>query len=212
MQEIFGVPVSVLNDANAAVLGECFAGQAKGIKHVLMVTLGTGVGGGVVVDGRVLCGTRGIAGELGHFTLYQDGLPCACGKRGCYENYASTTALLQTARQVTGDSALDGRAVFKRAKEGDRLMLDVLNRWIDDIAAGITGLIHIFNPQMVLIGGGVSVQEELLIAPIRERVCSTVMPRFTEKLQIERASLGNNAGMIGAVMFYLNQNHSSETK
>ena len=203
MEAAFGVPVFALNDANAAALGECFAGRAKGIDNVLMVTLGTGVGGGIVLGGKIFGGTRGIAGELGHFTLYQDGIPCPCGKRGCYESYAATTALVRRAIEVTGEADMNGRIIFARAAEGDKAMLAVLDAWIEDIAAGLSGLVHIFNPQMVLIGGGVSSQEALLIAPLRARVMQLVMPRFAECLRLEAATLGNDAGMIGAAKFFL---------
>ena len=203
MEAAFGVPVFALNDANAAALGECFAGRAKGVQNVLMVTLGTGVGGGIVLGGKIFGGTRGIAGELGHFTLCQDGPRCPCGKRGCFESYAATTALVRRAKEATGEADMNGRIVFSRAADGDQAMLAVLSAWIDDIAAGISGLVHIFNPQMVLIGGGVSAQEALLIAPLRERVLRSVMPRFAEGLRLEAATLGNDAGMIGAARFYL---------
>lgn len=197
----FGVPVFALNDANAAALGECFAGRAKGVDNVLMITLGTGVGGGIVLGGKIFGGTRGIAGELGHITLYADGVPCACGSRGCYESYAATTALVRLAKAATGETEMNGRIIFSRAAQGDAQMLAILERWIGDIAAGVVGLVHTFNPQMVLIGGGVSTQETLLIAPLRERIIRTVMPRFAECLQVEAATLGNDAGMIGAAKF-----------
>ena len=203
MESEFGVPVFALNDANAAALGECFAGRAKGMENVLMVTLGTGVGGGIVLGGRIFGGTRGIAGELGHIPLYADGIPCACGSRGCYESYAATTALVRLAKEATGESEMNGRIIFSRAAQGDKLMLDILDRWISDISAGLVGLVHTFNPQMVLIGGGVSSQEELLIRPLRARVLKTVMPRFAEGMQLEAATLGNDAGMIGAAKFCL---------
>ena len=203
LETALGVPVCALNDANAAALGECFTGRARGMENVLMITLGTGVGGGIVLGGKIFGGTRGIAGELGHFTLYQDGAPCPCGKRGCFESYAATTALVRRAQEITGEAALDGRAIFARAAAGDPVMHDALNGWIEDIAAGISGLVHIFNPQMVLIGGGVSAQEELLIAPLRRRVLAQVMPRFAEGLRVEAATLGNDAGLIGAAKFYM---------
>ena len=206
----FHVPAHVLNDANAAALGEAFTGSAKDMQHVLMLTLGTGVGGGIILNGKIFGGTRGIAGELGHFTLYQDGVPCSCGKRGCFEQYASTTALVKKAKKETGETDLNGKIIFERAASGDRTMLKILDSWIDDIAAGITGLVHIFNPQMILIGGGVSAQEELLIAPLREKVLSGVMPRFAEGLRIERASLSNDAGIIGAAKFFLDRSSKTE--
>lgn len=196
-----GVPVWALNDANAAVLGECAAGAAQGMRNVLMLTLGTGVGGGAIVEGRLLGGMRGIGGEMGHFTLYQDGVPCACGKRGCFESYAATTALVRLCEEATGREGLNGRIIFEEISRGDEALRGALDRWLDDVAAGITGLVHIFNPEMVLIGGGVSTQEELLIAPLRARVLAGVMPRFAQGLRIERAALGNDAGLIGAVRF-----------
>lgn len=204
LEKEFGLPVFVLNDANAAALGESFVGAARGVKNVIMITLGTGVGGGIIIGGEVFGGTLGIAGEMGHFTLYQDGPYCPCGKRGCYESYASTTALVSRAQDAAGEN-LDGRAIFERAKAGNAIMLQVIDAWIDDIAAGITGLVHIFNPQMVLIGGGVSAQEELLIRPLRERVLSLAMPRFAECLRLERAMLSNDAGLIGAAKFYMDR-------
>ncbi len=203
MEQIFGVPVFALNDANAAALGECFAGRARGVENVLMITLGTGVGGGIVLGGKIFGGTRGIAGELGHIPLYADGIPCTCGSRGCYESYAATTALVRLAKEATGEEEMNGRIIFARAAEGDEVMLSILDRWISDIAAGIVGLVHTFNPQMVLIGGGVSTQENLLINPLRERILKTAMPRFAEGLQIEAATLGNDAGMIGAAKFFM---------
>ena len=199
LEKQFGVPVWVLNDANAAALGECFLGAGQGFRDVLMITLGTGVGGGLVLNGRIYGGARGLAGELGHFTLYQDGMPCPCGKRGCFESYASASALVRRAGMTSG------KAVFAAVEAGDEKAAQALDRWLDDVAAGLTGLIHIFNPQLVLIGGGVSVQEELLMKPLREKVMSTVMPRFGENLLFRRATLGNDAGMLGALRFWLDQ-------
>ena len=203
MEAEFGVPTYCLNDANAAVLGECFIGRGTGYDNVLMITLGTGVGGGIVIGGKIFGGTRGIAGELGHFTLYQNGIPCPCGKVGCYESYAATTALVRRAKEATGEAELNGRIIFERAHAGDKTMLNVLDGWIADIAAGITGPVHIFNPQLVLIGGGVSAQEKLLIEPLRKKVLSTLMPRFAEGLQLESATLANDAGLIGAAKFFM---------
>jgi len=198
----FGVRVTAINDANAAVLGEAYAGAAKGAKDVVMITLGTGVGGGVICGGKLMRGRRGIAGEMGHFTLYQDGEKCTCGKRGCYENYASVTALVRRAQRATGETGLNGRVIFSRAQAGDEKMLKVLDGWMEDIAAGLSGLIHIFNPEVVLIGGGVSAQEELLMKPLREKVLKQSMACFADGLRIERAKLGNDAGMIGAGVHY----------
>ncbi len=204
-EEAFGVPVWVLNDANSATLGECFTGRAKGLQHVIMLTLGTGVGGGIVQHGRVYQGAQGIAGELGHFPLYNGGLRCGCGKLGCFEAYASTGALVRRVQAATGEDELNGRVIFARAESGEQVICDELSKWIDDIAAGIVGLIHIFNPEMVLIGGGVSMQEKLLMVPLRQRVLEQVMPSFAYGLRVERATLGNDAGLIGAGRYWHDQ-------
>lgn len=211
MNERYGVPCIAINDANAAALGECFAGRARGYKNVVLVTLGTGVGGGIIIDSGIYGGTSGIAGEIGHFTLYQDGPPCACGKKGCFEMFASTSALTRQARQLTGETELDGKEIFRRAALRDPSMLSLLDRWTDDISAGISGLVHIFNPEMILIGGGVSAQKELLIEPLRKKILDQTMPRFAEKLHIEAASLGNDAGMIGAAAYWLQTFRQSGT-
>ena len=198
MRAAFGVPVRVANDANAAALGECIAGAGRGFSDVLMVTIGTGVGGGLVLGGRLYGGSRGIAGEIGHFTLYQDGIPCSCGKRGCYECYASAAALVRAAKAACGEEKMDGREIFRRVSAGDHVMKAVLEHWMQDVAAGITGLVHILNPQAVIIGGGVSGQKELFIDPLRGMILNGAMPRFTEYLQVLQAQLGNTAGLIGA--------------
>lgn len=203
LERALGVPVWALNDANAAALGECFTGRGRGCRNVVLITLGTGVGGGLVLDGKLYGGAREIAGELGHFTLYQDGPECPCGKRGCFEHYASVTALIRRAHAAAPGTEWNGRRIFAHAAQGDAVMLRVLDEWIGDVAAGITGLVHIFNPEAVLVGGGVSTQEELLMAPLRRRVLQGVMPRFAESLRVEAATLGNDAGMIGAVRFFL---------
>ena len=209
LEAAFGKESWALNDANAAVLGECFTGAARGLKDVLMVTLGTGVGGGVVTGGRLLEGRRGIGGELGHMPLRAGGPPCPCGLTGCYESYASVTALVRRCEEASGLSGLDGRRIFRLVSEGNRYLANALNGWIRDVAAGLCGLVHLFNPEMVLVGGGVSTQEDLLIRPLREAVLSQVMPRFREGLRLERASLGNDAGIVGAVRFWLDRHQSA---
>lgn len=206
LRKEYRVPVSVLNDANAAALGECLFGAGRGKRCVVMVTLGTGVGGGVVINGQVLGGATGLAGEIGHLTLHAGGAQCSCGRRGCMECYASTKALVARAMQLTGEKGLDGRSVFGRAAEGDKRMLDLIGLWTDDIAEGASGLVHIFNPDLLLIGGGVSAQEELLMRPLREKIFQRVMPEFRRCLSVERAALGNDAGLYGALGFLLEEN------
>ena len=198
----FHLPVTVANDANCMCLGEVWVGGAKGYTDVIGVTLGTGVGGGILTGGRLLEGARGLGGELGHFRLHAgDGLLCTCGAVGCWERYASTTALVRGAHAID-PKLTDGRAIFAAAAAGDPKVLALIDRWTDEIAQGLAGLVHIFNPQLILIGGGVSAQERFLIEPVAEKVRRSVMPAFADELEIRAASLHNDAGMVGAVYYF----------
>lgn len=199
----FLVPVRVLNDATAAALGESFTGAAKGLKDVLMLTFGTGVGGGLILNGRVYGGARGIAGELGHFTLDPNGPLCTCGRHGCFETLASTSALVRKCSEATGRTDLDGRAVFAAVSDNNPVITRILDKWMDGIADGISGLIHILNPEIVLIGGGVSVQEALMIRPLENKIRERTMRCFAENLIIRGAKLGNNAGLTGAARYWM---------
>lgn len=166
LERAFGLPVTVANDANCMLLGEVWAGAAKGYTDVIGVTLGTGVGGGILTGGRLLEGARGLGGELG---------------------------------------APDGRAIFEAAAAGDARTLAVLNGWINEIAQGLAGLVHIFNPQLILIGGGVSAQQALLIDPLAAQVRKSIMPAFAEGLELKAAALQNDAGLVGAVYYFKQQ-------
>ena len=202
LEQDFGLPVTVANDANCMTLGEVWVGGAQGYTDVIGVTLGTGVGGGILTGGRLLEGARGLGGELGHYRTHAlDGVPCTCGATGCWERYAATTALVRAAKER--DPALvDGRAIFAAAEAGDKTVLALLDDWTDEIAQGLAGMVHIFNPQLILIGGGVSAQQKLLIDPIAAKVKASVMPAFAEGLEIRAAQLHNDAGMVGAVYYF----------
>ena len=198
----FGLPVTVANDANCMTLGEVWVGGAKGYTDVIGVTLGTGVGGGILTGGRLLEGARGLGGELGHYRTHAlDGVDCTCGAKGCWERYAATTALVRAA-QEKDPAWKDGRAIFAAAEAGDKTVLALLDAWTDEIAQGLAGMVHIFNPQLILIGGGVSAQQKLLIDPIAAKVKAAVMPAFAEGLEIRAAQLHNDAGMVGAVYYF----------
>ena len=202
LEQDFGLPVTVANDANCMTLGEAWVGGAKGYTDVIGVTLGTGVGGGILTGGRLLEGSRGLGGELGHYRTHAlDGVPCTCGAVGCWERYAATTALVRAAKEKNPDWK-DGRAIFAAAEAGDETVLALLDAWIDEIAQGLAGMVHIFNPQLILIGGGVSAQQKLLIDPIAAKVRASVMPAFAEGLEIRAAQLHNDAGMVGAIYYF----------
>ena len=184
LERAFGLPVTVANDANCMLLGEVWAGAAKGCTDVVGVTLGTGVGGGILTGGRLLEGARGLGGERGHFRLHAlDGVDSTSGAIGCYERSAAPTALVRGAQRL-GLDAPDGRTIFEAAAAGDARTQAVLNHWINEIAQGLAGLVHIFNPQLILIGGGVSAQQALLIDPLAEKVRASVMPASAERREV----------------------------
>lgn len=207
LQEEFKLPVTVINDANAVAVAEQKFGSAAGYEDVVVVTVGTGIGGGIVSGGRLLLGSRGIGGEIGHFTIRYDGEPCTCGGRGCLERYASATALVRSVesrpglRERLGLGEVNGRTIFEKLRDPE--VSEIVEGWIGCLAAGLIGLTHIFNPDMIVIGGGISREEERFIVPLREKVLAGVMPRFAERLQLRAASLGNDAGLVGAAAFFM---------
>ena len=202
LEEDFGLPVTVANDANCMTLGEVWVGGAKGYTDVIGVTLGTGVGGGILTGGRLLEGARGLGGELGHYRTHAlDGVDCTCGAKGCWERYAATTALVRAA-QEKDPAVKDGRAILPPQKRATRPCWRCWTHGRTRSAQGLAGMVHIFNPQLILIGGGVSAQQKLLIEPIAEKVKASVMPAFAEGLEIRAAQLHNDAGMVGAVYYF----------
>lgn len=202
LEKKYKIRTTVINDANAAVLGELFLGRAKGYKNVVMITVGTGVGGGIVVNGEVLNGRLGIGGEIGHFSINNRGKPCSCGNRGCYERYASMTALIKRVEEELGIKGINGKDIFDRIPT-DEDISNIVDSWIEDISNGLVSLVHIFNPEIILVGGAVSEQKELFIDKLREKVMRKVMPNFSVDLKVESAKLGNDAGLVGALYYYL---------
>lgn len=201
----YHLPVTVANDANCMCLGEVWVGAARGCTDVIGITIGTGIGGGILTGGRLLEGTRGLGGEMGHYRTHAlDGVPCTCGAKGCWERYASTTALVRAAKAMD-PTLVDGRTIFAAAQAGRCDVLDLLDHWMDEIAQGLAGMVHIFNPQRILVGGGVSAQNTLLIQPLERKVKAAVMPAFAEGLTLTAAALQNDAGLVGAVYYLLQQ-------
>ncbi len=199
----FHLPCTVANDANCMCLGECWTGSAKGYSDVIGITIGTGIGGGIVTGGKLLDGFTGLGGEIGHMRIHAlDGEMCHCGQRGCYEYYAATTALVRQAKKIDPDW-INGKVIFDAVNQGDARAVKLLQDWIDEIAVGLSSMIHIFNPKLILVGGGVSSQEELLIRPLEKRVKEMIMPAFAKDLEVKAATLKNDAGMIGAVYNFI---------
>ena len=188
------VPVAVENDVNAAALGEAGFGAGRGHSDFLCLTYGTGVGGAIVVGGRVYGGADGVAGEMGHILVHPDGLPCACGQRGCYEQYASMSALLRNARAAFPDLK-NGRELFERLPDSPELA-QIVADWELEIVYGLVSLVHTFNPSLIVLGGGVMSQSAVL-----QQIRALLEPRIMQSyrgVQIAGAQLGNRAGMYGA--------------
>ncbi len=212
LEEQFGLPVWVENDVNAAALGEAWLGSGKNRGDIAMITLGTGIGGAIIKDGNVYRGINGAAGEFGHIRLYRYGLACTCGLSGCYEQYASTGALVRKIKSALeqdatsmlhGVSKLNGETIFQVERKGDILAREVINDWIYHIAWGLSTIIHSLNPELIIIGGGISREGEYLVGRIRREVRKMIMQSFADGLEIVPAMLSNNAGIIGAAYIVL---------
>ncbi|MGN0321491.1 MAG: type I phosphomannose isomerase catalytic subunit [Oliverpabstia sp.] len=198
MGKYLPLPTRIANDADCAALGEVVAGAGKECQDVIMLTLGTGVGGGIILDGNIYEG-KGIGGsELGHMVIVENGEPCTCGRRGCLEAYASATALVREAKKATG-YILTPQEIFAGAGQGDRKLQEVVDTYIRRLGIGIVNIVNIFRPQLVLIGGGISGQGETLTRPLNEIVRANCFGGDKGQIpEIETAILGNEAGMIGA--------------
>ncbi|MBE6630691.1 MAG: ROK family glucokinase [Ruminococcaceae bacterium] len=204
------------NDANAAALAEAKAGAGKGYDDVIMVTLGTGVGGGIVIGGKLYSGFNYAGAELGHIVIEHGGRPCTCGRKGCWEAYSSATALIEfTKEKMTetrntvmwelcenGAKKVSGRTAFKAARAGDKAGQEVVDTYIDYLACGITNMVNIFQPQVLCIGGGVCGEGDYLLAPLKEIVDRDQYGSgaHDDKTQIKIAQLGNDAGILGAAL------------
>jgi glucokinase len=200
MRKQHGIPVGIDNDANAATIGEWKSGAAKGARHVVMLTLGTGVGGGLILDGRPFRGTTGVGAELGHIVIGIDGPPCGCGGHGHLESYAAGRVADAAARRLYGDEA-DGHELVAKAKEGDPHAVGALAEIGRHLGAGIASLVNIFEPEVVVVGGGFgSAAGELLLGPARDVVAIEGLQPLRDTVRIVKAQLGFHAGVIGAAM------------
>lgn len=213
LQQYIHKPVILGNDANVAALGEVLAGAGKGYSNVVMITLGTGVGGGIVIDKKIYEGEYSAGAELGHICICHGGETCSCGRKGCWEAYASATALIRqtkAAMQANPDSLMNqtatldkisGRTAFDAAKKGDPAAQEVVDRYIEYIAEGLTDICNIFRPEILIIGGGICNEGDYLLKPIQAFVDSYIYGgERNPKQRIAVAALGNDAGIIGAAL------------
>lgn len=207
LEKALHLPVVIENDANAAALGEQWRGAGRGIGSMIFLTLGTGVGGGIVLGNKIWHGADGMAGELGHMTLVPDGRPCSCGNTGCLEMYASARGIVRSYCEESGEAASRTHAVLKEvtsekvyqaAREGDVIAQRVMKDMGRMLGIGIANLINIFNPQMIVIGGGVKDAWDLFIGATREEIMRRAFQVLAERTEIAPSLLGDDAGMVGA--------------
>ena len=206
--------VYVDNDANCAALGEAQAGSGHGAKDFIAVTLGTGVGSGVIINGKIVAGVNNAGGECGHSVIVVDGEPCTCGRKGCWEAYASATALInqtKAAMEKYPDSVMhdlakeegkvSGRTAFDAMRRGDIAGIKVVDTYIKYVACGLINLVNIFQPEVICIGGGICNEGETLLRPLRRYIESERYSVYSKiQSKIVRAELGNDAGLIGAAI------------
>lgn len=210
IREETDLPVYIENDANAAAYGEYVAGAARGVSNAVCITLGTGVGGGIIIDGKIYSGFNYAGAEIGHTVVEADGPLCTCGRHGCFEVYSSATGLIRMTKEamsehpeskmheMVGDH-VSGRLAFNAMRAGDAAAKEVVDKYIKYLAIGITNVINIFQPEILCIGGGVCNEGDALMIPLREQVRDQVYSkRSARNTEIVRAELGNEAGIIGA--------------
>lgn len=214
MHETIDKPIYVENDATVAGLAESVAGVSAGIKNSVFLTLGTGVGGGIVLDGKVYSGTHGVGSELGHMITVVDGEQCTCGNKGCWERYASATAIIRMGTEaakehpdsmimtsVDGDtSKITAKTVMDAAKAGDEVALKVFDHYVYHLCVGLVAVINFLDPEVIVLGGGVSHTGAFLLDAVRAKLPSMVFYKTMPFARVELATLGNDAGIIGAAM------------
>jgi glucokinase len=210
LREKTGLPVYADNDANLMAYGEYVFGAGKGKKDVICITLGTGIGGGIIIDGELYRGSYYAGHELGHMSIDYDGRKCNCGGIGCFEKYASANALIEDYNSLAPSARCKNtKQIFDRYYSGDPLAKQAVDQYISYLGAGLANIINIFNPQIVIIGGGVSEAGEDFIKKVYLSARSRTMPTSFERVEIVRAHLGNRAGMLGAAAFALNLYHKT---
>ncbi len=217
MEKISGIETKLDNDVNIIALGEAKYGAAKGSKTSVTVALGTGIGGGIYIDGKLISGFMGAGGEIGHMKLVKDGKLCGCGQKGCFEAYASATGLIREAisrllvnkqnllyTMIDGKlDVLEAKDIFDAAKEGDKFSLDLVEYEAEYLAMGIGNILNIINPEKIVLGGGVAMAGEILMNPVKEKLKKYALPVTLKNMEIVQGVLGNEAGIKGAVGLFM---------
>ncbi len=208
------LPVFIANDANCAALGEAYAGCGNGSKNFVAVTLGTGVGSGIIVDGKIVTGVNFAGGECGHMVIMVDGEACTCGRRGCWEAYASATALIRQTKEAMekypdsvmhelakAEGKVSGRTAFDAMRKGDIAGIEVVDNYIKYVACGLIDIVNALQPEIICVGGGICNEGDTLMTPLK-RFVQAERYSIHSKIQtkIMKAELGNDAGVIGAAL------------
>jgi glucokinase len=215
----FGRKAFLINDANAAALGELYFGAARGARNFVYITIGTGIGGGIIIDGKIYTGSAGIAGEVGHMVVDDDGAQCNCGSRGCWETLASGTAMEREARGAIERGAqtsilkyadgkienIGAKAIEKAARAGDKLANELISRTAYYLGVGLANLINIFNPELIVIGGGLSNIGDMLLTPAFHEAERRAFKQAYGGVRFARAELGANSSVLGAAAFALGE-------
>ncbi|MGM0753157.1 MAG: ROK family protein [Bacillota bacterium] len=210
------LPVLVENDVKSACLGEMWQGAVKGKRDAVFLTLGTGIGSSIVVDGQVMHGSGGLAGELGHTVIVAGGKPCSCGRKGCFERYASTSAFVQdykgeAIRNGMGVENVSGETIMELVMAGDPVALGVYQRFIHYISIGVSNVIHLLNPEKIIIGGGITEGTSPFFRDINKQVRNEVMDVYSCEDKVIASVLGNDAGLFGACYLALNRLNMKES-
>ena len=216
LKERLGIDnVYIENDANCAALGEAYAGSGHGAKDFIAVTLGTGVGSGIIINGKIVAGVNNAGGECGHSVIVVDGEPCTCGRKGCWEAYASATALINQTKAAMeqypdsvmhelvkeNDGKVNGRTAFDAMRRGDIAGIKVVDQYVKYVACGLINLVNIFQPEIICIGGGICNEGETLLRPLRRYIDAERYSVYSKiQSKIVKAELGTDAGIIGAAI------------
>ncbi len=217
MKRISGVETKLENDVNVIAMGESKFGAGKGSRTAITVALGTGVGGGIVVDGRLISGVAGAGGEIGHMKLVDNGLLCGCGQRGCFEAYASATGIIREAvsrlavnkqnmlfERIEGKiEEVEAKDIFDCAKAGDEFSVDIVEYASKYLAMGIGNLLNIINPERIILSGGVALAGDILLDNVREKLKNYAMPVTLKGMEIVQGTLGNDAGIKGSIALFI---------
>lgn len=207
LQNELKLPCFLENDANSAAVGESWLGASKDFQNSILVTLGTGVGGGIIIDGKVLRGADGTAGEIGHICVEPFGFPCGCGSRGCLEQYASATAIVRLTRELENQysnsnlrerSRLSALEIYEAGQNGDELALEVFRQQGFYLGIALAGLINILNPEVIVVGGGAAAGWDLFIPPTIEQIRQRAYQEPAKRAKLVLAKCGDDAGILGA--------------